>query len=287
MSYQNMPISVTAVDPKSLSDDDIHSLSEVMQDMWADGIWEFVQCSECDHMHSKQDIYEHLKQEHYQCTVRAIMWDFEVDNIPCQQCSWSTRPVFGRANIEVVRDRLMNTRKAFLAVARNKRDEIVGFEDAYIGTLESIFDRELETHYRIIGIAEIRDRITRVLSYEPPELLVLSDIGLLSRYRSFQNIYHILSSVAQTMTPEYDSIPGFTEIDEGNSLHTISSILGWVSLGIRQDPRLGEHIINTGHDYQSDLIVYNWVASIYRNSFSWSAKSLVRLIRSSRFALAG
>ena len=33
-----MPISVTAVDPKSLSDDDIHSLSEVMQDMWADGI---------------------------------------------------------------------------------------------------------------------------------------------------------------------------------------------------------------------------------------------------------
>lgn len=120
----------------------------------------------------------------------------------------------------------MNTRKAFLAVARNKRDEIVGFEDAYIGTLESIFDRELETHYRIIGIAEIRDRITRVLSYEPPELLVLSDIGLLSRYRSFQNIYHILSSVAQTMTPEYDSIPGFTEIDEGNSLHTISSILG-------------------------------------------------------------
>jgi hypothetical protein len=120
----------------------------------------------------------------------------------------------------------MNTRKAFLAVARNEQDEIVGFEDAYIGTLESIFDRELETHYRLIGIAEIRNRINRALSHEPTELLVLSDIGLISRYRSFQNIYQILSSVAQTMTPEYGEIPGFTEIDEGNSLHTISSTLG-------------------------------------------------------------
>ena len=70
----------------------------------------------------------------------------------------------------------MNTRKAFLAVAHNEQDEIIGFEDAYIGTLESIFARELETHYRLIGIAEIRSRIIEALSNDPTELLVLSDI---------------------------------------------------------------------------------------------------------------
>lgn len=172
----NTAIHVSSVDPHTLSGDDILSLAEVTQDMWADGIGEFVQCTECDHMHSKKDIYGHLKSESYQLTVRRIMGEFEVDNIPCQRCCGKTRAVFGSANIEVIKDRLTRTRQAFLAVAHNDHGTIVGFEDAYIGTLESIFSREFESHYRDIGIAEIRRRTVQALGYDPSELLVLSDI---------------------------------------------------------------------------------------------------------------
>jgi hypothetical protein len=71
---QNLPqLTIEKVDPKSLSHDDILSLAEVTQDMWADGIGEFVQCIDCGHMHSKKDIYGHLTTENYNRTVRKIM----------------------------------------------------------------------------------------------------------------------------------------------------------------------------------------------------------------------
>ncbi len=279
MNTQSYAINVTETDPKTLRDEDFQSLNEVTQDMWADGIWEFVQCEECWHMHSKKDIFWHLKSESYSLTVRKLMGDFEVDNIHCQVCSWKTKFVYGRGNTDVIKNRLTETQKAFLVIGRNEKDQIVWFEDAYIDTLTGIFNREFETHYRLIWVPEICNRISQALWYNPKELLVLSNIWLLDRYRSFQNIFQILSRFSQTMWKDYDSVAGFTEIDEWNSLHKISSSLGGISLGIRQDPNIWSKITNIWRNYKSDLIVYHGVAAIYKKHFSWSARSLVRLMR--------
>jgi hypothetical protein len=73
MSQNPSRLSIDTVDPKSLSRDDVSSLNEVMQDVWADGIGEFVQCVECHHVHSKKDIYGSLPEERYKMTVRQIM----------------------------------------------------------------------------------------------------------------------------------------------------------------------------------------------------------------------
>ena len=273
-------INVTKVDPKSLSWDDIASLAEVTQDMWADGIWEFVQCEECGHMHSKKDIFWWLIPQIYSLTVRKLMGDFEIDTLSCHKCSGDVRFVYGKANIEVIRDRLLKTKESFLVVASHEKWDIVWYEDAYIWSLEDIFYREFETHYRYVGVEEIRKRIFNVLGFSPDELLVLSDIWLLGKYRNFQNLFQILSKFSRSIPPENDKIPGFTELDKENSLYKISQSLWWISLWIDQDIQLGNKISNIWKGYKSDLIVYHRVAEIYRKNFSeWTARWLVSLMR--------
>jgi hypothetical protein len=273
-------LSIDSVDPNSLSHDDIASLAEVTQDMWADGIWEFVQCIDCDHMHSKKDIYGHLSIDLYSHTVRSIMWDFEVDNIACQKCSGKTKFIFGKGNIEVIKDRLQNTRKAFLVIVRTPEDSIAWFEDAYIDTLPCIFHRECETHYKDIGIPEIQRRISQALWYHPIEFLALSDIGLLSRYRNLPNLTSILHRFAQSIDEEYDKYPGFTEIDQENILSKISRWVGGISLWIQDDPTLRGRVTNVWREYKSDLTVYHEMGSTYKKYFTWSVKGLISIIRS-------
>lgn len=279
ITQDSLHISTEVVDPRSLSYGDIAALAEVTQDMWADGIWEFVQCLECGLMHSKKDIYGHLKPELYRNTVMTIMWDFEVDNIVCQKCSGKTEFIFGRSNIEVIQDRLQRTKKAFLIVVRNQDDAVVWFEDAYIDTLSGIFHREYDSHYRDIGIPEIRRRVVRALGYNPDEFLGLSDIGLLSHYRSLPNLATILHRFAHAIDPEYDVYPWFTEVDQENVLSRISRWVGGISLWIQDDPILRERVINIWKGYKSDLTVYHHMWSTYKQYFTWSVRWFISIIR--------
>lgn len=275
----NSDISITSMDPSSLSEEDFWKLNEVTQDMWADWIWELVQCVDCWRMHSKKDIFWHLKPETYNLTVKKIMWDFEVDNIKCTDCWWETKFIYGRKNIEVIKDRLTKTQKAFLVIGWDKNNEIAWYEDAYIDTLESIFNREYETHYRYIGIPEIRTRIDEALWYSPDRFINLSDIWLLSRHRSFKNIFAILQKFSQIIPDKYLDMPWFTELDERNSLHKISSALWWISLWLSRDTHLNDKISNIWEWYKSDLLVCHGLASIYKKHFSGTARTLIQLMK--------
>lgn len=280
MNLDNCNIHVTQIDPHTLNSNDFARLNEVMQDMWADGIREFVQCEDCSKMHSKKDIFGHLDKKSYSMTVRQIMGDFEIDTLSCNDCWWKVRFVFGKDNMDVIRERLTKTRRSFLTVWFNENDEVVGFEDAYVDTLEGIFQREFESHYRSIGLGEIRRRIHSVLTYMPQEFLVLSNIWLLDQYRSFQNIFRILSQFFRSFPPDSENYVWITEIDEENMLHKISQVFWWVSLWIRQDPQLSSRITNIWKWYKSDLILQESVIGRYKEGFPTRARDLVSLLRS-------
>ena len=49
------------------------------------------------------------------------MGDFEIDTLSCHKCSGDVRFVYGKANIEVIRDRLLKTKESFLVVASNEK----------------------------------------------------------------------------------------------------------------------------------------------------------------------
>jgi hypothetical protein len=83
------------------------------------------------------------------------------------------------------------------------------------------------------------------------------------------------------MPPSTYGYPGFTEIDEENSLYKISQAVGWKSLWIRRDPELWKKITNVWGEYKSDLIVYDRIAEIYANNFGHgNSRSLLRLMKS-------
>lgn len=276
----NSDIRVTSMDPNSLSEEDFWKLNEVTQDMWADWIWEFVQCVDCWRMHSKKDIFWHLKPEVYGLTVKKIMWDFEVDTIRCTDCWGKTTFIYGRKNIDVIKDRLTKTKKAFLVIAWNKNDDtIVWYEDAYIDTLDSIYAREYEYHYKNIGISEIRTRISDILWYTPAEYVSLSDIGFLNNYRTFRNIFLILSKISQIMPEKYANIPWLTELDKCGSLHKICSTMWWTSLWLMDEISFFDKISNIGEGYKSDLLVCHGIIALYKQYFSGSAKSFIQLMK--------
>lgn len=72
-------------------------------------------------------------------------------------------------------------------------DRIVGFEEAYIGSVERMFKLDFVDHYGGVGLPEIERRVERMLGYFPDELLLTSSLGLLEPYRNFQNLYGIMS----------------------------------------------------------------------------------------------
>jgi hypothetical protein len=278
-------ICIESVQPTSLTEDDFLTLGEITQDMWADGIGEFIQCHECHYMHSKKDIYGHLPDSHYRMTVRKIMWDFEVDNIACIKCGGSTYFVYWKANISIIKERYQKTIASFLVVATDTgTGKIVWYEDAYIDTLESIVNREYNTHYIDIWVWEIRNRIISILGYSPDTFMNLSDIGFLAPYRNLKNLAYMLHQFSQSIPDEYDMSIWFTEVDRNNILSHISQWVWWRSLGIIDDPHFSIQISNTSDFYQSDLLIYKHMWLIYKKYFDWNLTSLISLMRTNKMA---
>ena len=282
MPHTQKQVNVSDIPTDEIDTKMIHSLHEVTQDMWADGIWEFVQCEDCGKMHSKKDIFWSLPKHEYEKTVQELLGSHGPTNLSCQDCSGRTRFVYGDENLWVIEERLLRTKRSFLVVERNHAGKIVGYEDAYVSDLEDIFRREFLTHYGEIGFPVIRERVESLLwKIKMDEFLVLSDIGFLTSYRNFTNLFKVLSRIAQIMPPDTYKYPWFTELDEENSLYKISEALGGKSLWIRKDPVLGPKITNVSGSYKSDLIVYERVAEIYANNFGYgNSRSLLRLMKS-------
>jgi hypothetical protein len=69
---KNTDLSVELVDPRNLSEDDISEIHEAMQDVWAEGIGEYVQCDRCQRVYSKKDIHGSLPSHIYARTVKSI-----------------------------------------------------------------------------------------------------------------------------------------------------------------------------------------------------------------------
>lgn len=270
---------IRSIDPKLLTQSQYKRLNEVTQDMWAEGIWEFVQCNCCQKMMSKQDIFWHLKKEIYDETVESIMNLLGIDKIPCIDCQWDTKFIYGKEHVNNIKERLMESQDSFLVVCENQKWEIVWYEEWYIDTIENIFQRELAYHYSEIGIEEIKKRIDTILGYTPETMLVLSSIGLLQKYVSFFTLFEILKNFALTIPEKYNSVPGITELDKNNNLNMVSEVIGSISLWIHDDPILKNKITNTGNWYQSNLTLVPEAWERYKHYLSWWAKNFLKFAR--------
>ncbi len=269
---------IRSVNPRDLSENQFLRLNEVSQDMWAESLWELVQCKCCGKMMSKQDIFWHLAKEVYDETVQKIMELLWITQISCVECGSETRFVYWEEHLGVIKDRLLWCKKPFLVIAENQQWEIVWYEEWYIDTLDNIFRREFIYHYGDIWFMEIKRRVWNVLLWEVPnEMLVLSSIWLLSKYINFFTLFEILKTFANTISDWYIDTPWITEVDKKNNLNKISQAIWSISLWFHEDMR--SKISNTWKDYESNLILIPEAWRRYRHFTSKWIKNLIKITR--------
>ncbi len=207
-------LTIEAVRPEDLKDRDFVGIHEVMQDMWASeaGLGELAHCRECGKMVSKEEAFARLPPELAKDTVAHVMRALGTDEIPCVECGGKTRLVYGPGNVERIRDRLLRSSDAYVVLCKSSVRGIVGFEEAYVDSLDRIFELDLLDHYGQVGLPEIRGRVARTLGYEPEEIMLLSSLGLLEPYRNFQNLFEIMHQFARSLPDSRIPTPGMTEM---------------------------------------------------------------------------
>jgi hypothetical protein len=271
-------LQIESVNPKLLTHDDYTRLHELIQDIWAYGIGEFVQCISCNSILSKQDIFGYLPREQYQKVVAQLMRDTQLHDITCPKCGGETTLIYGNKLIESLRQKYQKSVATFLSLAKNENQTIVWLAEGYIDKTDTILLNrdDLWNHYHKVGIPEIKQRINTVLWEVPDEMLLISTVGMLEQYRSPFWLLLLLDNFFQSIPEIYLDTPGIMEVETSNIIYQIVMSLGWKTLGIEDDPILRSQLTGSYEWYDSRLVVFHDPVRIWKRNFAGGPMQFLR-----------
>lgn len=265
--------SKNAVEIKSINAKDIDpytllELAEVVEDMWAWAwIKEFVQCTQCDKIFSKKDIYGDIPEWIYKKTVANIMRIMWQKNIPCPCCANETQFMYEpKKYIDIMCDKYKNSIDAFLTIVRNQEGEIVWFSEGYVDTVDQLFSRrDLWDHYGDIDISLVKESIEDILWYNPPFVFLISAIWLLESYVNPYTLISMLNIFTKDIPDKYDYTPWLMELEKWHILYAVSETL-WAKKSWISYTRDSDIIKNW---YSSDLLVFKNPIWSWKENFWW------------------
>lgn len=273
-------LNIKNVNPYDLSERDFTRLNEITQDMWAEWIWEFVQCKCCWKMMGKKDIFWHLSKDVYDRTVKQIMAILKVKEIGCIYCKWETDLVYGDDNTQNIKARLLDSEHSTLIVCENSSWEIVWYMDWYVDDLDTIFARELKYHYEYVWIDEIKNRVNKILRWTPQKLISFSSLWLISWYWNFFNIFEIYKKFSQSLPLDFINVPWITELDRNNNLYFIYKNMLSISLWLSDNNETKTKIANTWENYASDIVVFEKPLENFTKSFNVWIRDFLKMSKS-------
>ncbi|MBX9809448.1 hypothetical protein K2X92_03615 [Candidatus Gracilibacteria bacterium] len=278
ISVEKGDLLIESVDPFSLSEKDFMAIQEVNQDMWARGLGEFLECSNCSHISSKYDVFGEgrlgVTIDAYRKSVKHIMHEYNCNEFACPHCSHKMDQIYGEQYIEDIKNRLLGTH-SYIALCRFK-GEIVGYMDCFIGSIEDAYEIDWKRHYVNVGVPEIKKRVTDILGYTPEQIYCFTAMGLLEEHNNFYSIFQLLNVASAAIPDSQMNIPGVSELDKNNNLYSIYAKMGGKSLGISDDPSLQSKIVNTQNTYSSDLTFFTKPVVAFKNNFSVGIKKFLR-----------
>lgn len=118
-----------------------------------------------------------------------------------------------------------------------------------------------------------------MLGYLPPRMISFSSMGLTERHMSFFTIFNMLRTFFHSIPEQYSRMTGITELDRKNNLYTIYQTIGSQSLQIGDSPEYSSRIVNTGREYQSDLVVFQDPVRQSIQKFSAGVRSFLKMTR--------
>lgn len=274
-------LNIEIVNPKELTEKDFEKINEVTQDMWAEWLWELVQCKCCNKMLSKKDVFGHLEKNIYEETVEKIMKTLNMETINCTECGEETKFIYWRENVINIKERLLQSEDSFLVLCKDEKNEIIWYEDWYVSSVDEIFKRELEYHYKNIWVWEIKSRVSNILWTTPEKMIVISSLWLISKYVNFYTAFEIMNNFYNAIPEKYEDLACIAEVDLNNNISNVTQILWWVSLWIQNDENLKGKIENTSKEYKSNLTLIPNALWRYKKLKEKWIRHLVKLARAS------
>lgn len=258
------------LDPRFLWKNDLKKIAEIEKDMWARSIWEYVKCDFCDKVFSKKDIFWHLSSDIYFKTVseiEKIMWW----NIECLQCWSSTSFIYDEEEYFDKTTERYQKGESFMTLFRDQEWIIRWFLDAYIGDIDVVYDRELESYYWKIWKWEIVSKIMECLSWNIPErLLAFASMWMEERYQNFLIVLKMLKKFYFSMEPWLGEL-WITELKIWSYLHFLYSHIWAIGLWFANNPLLE----NRHESVWSDLFIHPNVISDYQRELNMPVKQFL------------
>ena len=274
-------LSFESINTDRITTEMLDRIFEIEQDMWARWIWEYIQCNSCSKVFSKSDIYwknwlielpRKIQLETVQ-EIESIIW---INELPCPCCSWNTTHKYWETYVNKILERYAHD-NSFLSVLRNWNDEIVGFLDWYIWTLEEIFNNEFQDHFDEKLIDEICEKYK---VHRDTQMLTFWWIGAIEKHKSLKVVLSLMKCFLKSIPKKFEKIPWIFESIINTSTYCTFILMWAQKMQINNsNGLLVSNSINP--QYPTDILFHDHMPEQYRTSFSISNKDIVNFLRKS------
>jgi len=275
-------ITYTSLDTHNIPQEVLDRIFEIEQDMWARWIGEYVECSTCDIIYSKEQVYGQswihpLSQQCVRETVMEI--ERQLGHSPkCLWCGWKMTHIYDyNSYIEQIQERY-GREDAFLTVAYNSEDQIVWFMDWYIASLEEIFRNEFSFHFTEGLLEEI---MCRYKLHRSQKLMTFSSLGTDDKNKSLFLIFSLIRQYFDSIPDDIDNISWLFESIIGSSTYGIFSIMWATKMELQTEKKfiipwvMNEYV-------ETDILFQENIVWRYRTWFNIRVRDVLRYLRSSQ-----
>ena len=261
---------IESINTQNLTEEDIHEIHEIEQDVWGRFLWEYRVCWSCGEIYSKEEVFWSYKLSKYGLDVKKnTIWEIEkildFEGFNCISCEEKTSPIFWEEFKEEIISR-HDFEKSFLLLQRDINWKLLGYIDAYVSDFETVYSRELKHYYSKLWKEAIRKNIENILWTDVPEKIIcLSGVGSRPDFATIKNLYCLEKSMVQEIS-EYN--PYLTWIYEsiiGSCAHAILDICNAKRLEISQWIH-----VSCNKNYHSDIFVHEnmaleWLKGLWKS----------------------
>lgn len=270
--------SISSINTKEISDKDLKKIYEIERDMWArdDWLWEYIKCTKCESISSKEDVFIELSTSIKNETVSNIERLLNLKNINCPKCgSKDTSFCFWEDYINDIVERYTKS-ESYLVVYRDIYNEIRWFIDWYTDTIDVIYRREFLRYYNSIWLEKIKNLIEKTIWKKfPLDFFYCTSVWIEEKYKNFLLIVYLIKRFVNVIDEKWRNFVWISELRLWTSIHVFSTLFWstkiWIG-SIFDNSLLWNHNIN----FNSDIFLTDDLLLNYRNQLSLPEKEFLK-----------
>ena len=273
--------SYESINPWEVTEEALNKLFEIEQDMWARWIWEYIKCDSCSKIYSKKMIYgdgwvlELPKAVQLETVshIERVLFHWKLPSCTC--CWGETRHVYERDEYLPEMRKRYDRRESFLTVAKNPDDQIIWFMDAYVSSLDEIYQDEFQQHFSSLLLDEIYQRYW---FHPSKKFMTFASLWTDDKNKSLLTILSLIRAFFASMDEKYDEMPWIFESIIGSSTYCIFSLM-WADK-MKVNKRQEFLLEWTRNDsIQTDILLQSKVVEKYKSRFNVRSRQVVMYSR--------